>query len=203
MLSVPHTELSQVDGAMKRLSVSLQNDLPTIVACAGASTCKLGLCRSRGLASAIADAVKWKVWDREAPLPVIRISGCPNACAQHQVADIGFQGRARRVQGRLMPYYDVFAGARLQQGQTELGHRIGSLPAKRIPAFMEAVTKQGDFTVEALAKSLQERESFTEDFNSETGEPLYASCYASWNLLGDTLHDDLAAGEWIMDPVFQ
>lgn len=156
ILSVPQTKLSQVDATMKELSVSLQNDLPPIVACAGASTCKLGLCRSRGLASAIADALKWKVWDRAESLPVIRISGCPNACAQHQVADIGFQGRARRVNGRLMPYYDVFAGARLEQGHTELGHRIGSLPAKRVPAFMEAVARQGHDTVETLSQCIQE-----------------------------------------------
>ena len=155
LLSVPHTQLSQVDAAVKALSVSLQHDLPTLVACAGASTCKLGLCRSRGLAAAISDALKWKVWDRDQALPVIRISGCPNACAQHQIADIGFQGHARRIDGRLMPYYNVFAGARLEQGHTALGQRIGALPAKRVPAFMEAVAEQGSYTTETLATCLK------------------------------------------------
>jgi len=155
LLSVPQTQLPRFEAMLKGLSVSLQNGLPAIVACAGAATCKLGLCRSRGLATAIADALKWKIWDRDQALPVIRISGCPNACAQHQVADIGFQGHARRVNGRLMPYYNVFAGARLEQGHTELGHRIGALPAKRVPAFMEAVAQQGGFTPETLAQCLQ------------------------------------------------
>ncbi len=117
--------------------------------------CKLGMCRSRGLASAIADAINWKIWGRDQALPVIRISGCPNACGQHQIADIGFQGHARRVNGRLMPYYNVFAGANLRQGQTELGHRIGALPAKRVPAFMEAVAAQGLYTSDALILCLQ------------------------------------------------
>jgi sulfite reductase (ferredoxin) len=150
LLSVPQTQLPQVDTVVQGLSVALQNDLPAMVACTGASTCKLGLCRSRGLATAIADALRWKVWGSDQALPVIRISGCPNACAQHQIADIGFQGHARRVNGRLMPYYNIFVGARLQQGRTELGHKIGALPAKRIPAFMQGVYEQGLSTLEAL-----------------------------------------------------
>ncbi len=155
LLSVPQTHLSKVDAVMKGLSVSGKNKLPTMVACAGASTCRLGVCRSRGLASAMADALKWKIWGKDQALPVIRISGCPNACGQHQVADIGFQGHARRVNGRLMPYYNVFAGANLQRGQAELGHRIGALPAKRVPDFMESVAAQGLYTPDALTACLQ------------------------------------------------
>ncbi|MCF7973377.1 MAG: sulfurtransferase TusA family protein [Phycisphaerae bacterium] len=150
LLSVPQTHLPQIDAMVQGLSVALQNDMPPMVACAGASTCKLGLCRSRGLAAAIADALQWKIWGSDQALPVIRISGCPNACAQHQIADIGFQGHARRVNGRLMPFYNIFVGARLEQGHTELGHRIGALPAKRVPAFMQEVYEQGVSTIDAF-----------------------------------------------------
>ena len=57
-------------------------------------------------------------------------------------------------------------------------------------------------TIDVLANSLSLRGSFAENFNAETGEPLYASCYTSWNLLGDTLHDDLESGQWLMDVIF-
>lgn len=74
--------------------------------------------------------------------------------------------------------------------------------ALRHYGFTEEAGVLADRAVSVLAKSLQIQESFSENFNSETGEPLYAACYASWNLLGDTLHDDLAADKWIMDPIF-
>jgi len=66
----------------------------------------------------------------------IRISGCPNSCGHHYLAPIGFQGRARRIDGRLMPCYDVFAGGKTVEGQAALAERIGTLPAKRIPQLL-------------------------------------------------------------------
>ncbi|MHB9071486.1 MAG: MGH1-like glycoside hydrolase domain-containing protein [Sedimentisphaerales bacterium] len=74
--------------------------------------------------------------------------------------------------------------------------------ALRHYGFMQEAGVLAGRTLAVLAKSLQIQKSFSENFNSETGEPLYASCYASWNLLGDTLHDDLTDGSWIMEPIF-
>lgn len=73
--------------------------------------------------------------------------------------------------------------------------------ALRYYGLTQAAATLADRTTQLLARSLQVRGSFSENFHSETGDPLYASYYASWNLLGDTLHDDLT-GEWIMDPIF-
>jgi sulfite reductase (ferredoxin) len=150
LLSVPHTQLSRVEQAVDALCVTLQIGLPAIAACAGAATCKLGLCRSRGLAGAVAQVLADRGDAEPGPLQTVRISGCPNGCAQHLLADLGFQGRARRVGDRLMPYYDVFAGSRLEQGCSRLAQRIGSLPAKRVPGFVKAVYEQGLSTIEAL-----------------------------------------------------
>jgi len=74
--------------------------------------------------------------------------------------------------------------------------------ALRHYGFREEAGELADRTVAVLANSLRRRGSFSENFHAETGEPLYAACYTSWNLLGDTLHDDLAGKSWIMDPVF-
>lgn len=76
--------------------------------------------------------------------------------------------------------------------------------ALRHYGFTQEARILADRTVDVLAKCIKLKlvEPFSENFNSETGEPLYASRYASWNLLGDTLHDDLADGSWIMEPIF-
>jgi sulfite reductase (ferredoxin) len=108
-----------------------------IPACAGAATCKLGLLRSRGAASAIAAQLAGAA----VPLLDLRISGCPNSCGRHLVAGLGFEGKVRRVNGRLLPCYEVFVGGRHGAAGASLGRRLGAVPAKRLPAFVAAVAK--------------------------------------------------------------
>ena len=54
----------------------------------------------------------------------INASGCPNACGQHWVGDIGFYGNARKIEGREVPYYLMLLGGSYEQ----FGVAIQSLP---------------------------------------------------------------------------
>lgn len=100
------------------------------VACAGASTCKLGLCLSRGLA----EALKRSLSDIEAPFDdPIRISGCPNSCGHHPIAPIGLYGAAKRVNGRLVPFYAIVAGGHPGEGDASLAKFVARVPAKALP----------------------------------------------------------------------
>ena len=114
-----------------------------IPACAGADTCKLGLLRSRPCAAAIADRLEAEGLH----LDGIRISGCPNSCGRHLVAHIGLQGRVRKVEGRLLPCYEVLQGGRLGAAAS-IATRLGTVPAKRIPDLMVAVARGGDLATE-------------------------------------------------------
>jgi len=135
--SVRRENVEKAMSALQGLSVDvIDNGEPEIVACTGAATCKLGLCLSRGLADAIQHKLRQSRRSAQRTDATIRISGCPNSCANHYIADIGFQGAAKRVSGKLMPCYDVFAGARVLEGDTRLAERIGTVPAKRIPELL-------------------------------------------------------------------
>jgi sulfite reductase (ferredoxin) len=132
--------INMVNNELKELSINVySNGGLKVVACTGAATCKLGLCLSRGLS----DAISNKLSHINSPKTVIRISGCPNSCGHHSIANIGFQGAAKRINGRLMPFYDVLAGAKIEEGKAHLAEKIGTVPAKRIPDFLaEALTKR-------------------------------------------------------------
>ncbi|UCD58444.1 MAG: nitrite/sulfite reductase, partial [Candidatus Hydrogenedentota bacterium] len=108
-----------------------------IVACAGALTCRLGICLSRGLAKAIGDELLRSDLDlaRLGDLK-INISGCPNACGRHPASQIGLFGAARRVAGRLVPHYGVKLGGSLEEGKTKLASGEGMIPARNVPAFL-------------------------------------------------------------------
>ena len=116
--------------------------LRDLVACAGAATCKLGLCRSRGAALAIAEHLEHGPLDLDALGELrIAISGCPNSCSRHSVADIGLFGAARRVDGRLVPHYQLRLGGRLGVGQARLATGSWIVPARRAPHFIEGLLR--------------------------------------------------------------
>jgi len=173
---VAHEDLGKVENELKGLSIDvLDRSGPKVVACAGASTCKLGLCLSRGLADAIAEKFADSDASPEVLGTVVRISGCPNSCGHHCISEIGLQGRARRIGGRLIPYYDVLAGGHTAEGDARLAEVIGSVPAKRIPDLLvetlgdglaterlgELVARYGDLGAEPLP------EDYYRDFGSD------------------------------------
>jgi neutral trehalase len=59
-----------------------------------------------------------------------------------------------------------------------------------------------DRIIDLLANSLDKLGSFTENYNAETGEPLYASGFASWNVLADMLYDEAEDKKWLMEGLF-
>jgi len=142
--SVPGQNIDGVLEAIKQLSINVStNSCPKIVVCRGASTCKLGLCLSCNLANAISKELCNAKLSRQAKDRVIRISGCPNSCGNHHIADVGFEGQAKRVNDRMMPFYNVLAGATVREGETKLAEKLGSLPAKMVPQLVAELFSEG------------------------------------------------------------
>ncbi|MBE1237259.1 nitrite/sulfite reductase [Phaeovibrio sulfidiphilus] len=122
----------------------LPSDRPRLsgeaIACTGAETCKLGICRSKGLLSAILEALEASSLDLDRLGDFhLNVSGCPNACGQHLMADLGFSGGARRQDGVAFPAYTLFAGARAGVGHTRLARSFGRVPARAVPDFVVAL----------------------------------------------------------------
>ena len=103
-----------------------------VVACPGADTCNLAVTQSRGLASAIGEALEAAGL---AEVEGIRtnISGCTNSCGQHHIADIGFFGAERRAHGRAAPGYQMLLGGHVGDEKIEFGSKALRLPAKAAP----------------------------------------------------------------------
>jgi sulfite reductase (ferredoxin) len=176
---VARQDVEKVNRELRNLSVDVFG-VPglKVVACAGASTCKLGLCLSRGLADAISNELRQADIRANGSQTTIRISGCPNSCGHHHIAGVGFQGKAKRVNGRLMPCYDVLVGAETVEGRAHLAENIGTVPAKRIPDLLSEALSNGTVEKERL-KSLVAKyggigeESLPEDYYYDygSGEP--------------------------------
>jgi sulfite reductase beta subunit-like hemoprotein len=112
-----------------------------VVSCPGADTCNLAVTQSRGLASAIGDALE-KAGLAEVGGVRINISGCTNSCGQHHASDIGFFGAERRAHGTSAPGYQMLLGGYVGQEQIHFGEKALRLPAKAAPDAAVAVVSR-------------------------------------------------------------
>jgi len=72
----------------------------------------------------------------------INISGCPNACGRHPVSQIGLFGVARRVEQRLVPYYTLQLGGKLEEGSTRLAGSVCTIASKNVPVFLSTFLQE-------------------------------------------------------------
>src|SRR2546430_2636465 len=77
-----------------------------VTGCPGATTCNLGITRSLTLADVLSRELDGYS-DPEIQKLRIKISGCPNSCGHHHIADIGFYGNVRKVGEQQAPYYQL------------------------------------------------------------------------------------------------
>lgn len=110
------------------------------VACTGSEFCKLALTETKGFA-------RWLVEDLERRLPGfqehvrINVTGCPNSCGQHWIADIGIEGKKIKMDGRLVDAYYFCVGGGVGRHQAvarPIGYRV---PARAVPEAVERLLR--------------------------------------------------------------
>ena len=106
-----------------------------VVSCPGTDSCKLGITSSMGLNRAIQDYVqRLGIQDEVTKRIHIKMSGCPNSCGQHHIANIGFHGAMMKVGDRQLPAYHMFVGGAYDAGTMRLATQLKvRMPAKRAP----------------------------------------------------------------------
>ncbi len=68
----------------------------------------------------------------------IKMSGCPNGCSQHHIANIGFYGASIKVGEHTIPAYVAHIGGNYEGGEVLYGTRLKvRLAAKRVPDAVE------------------------------------------------------------------
>lgn len=113
-----------------------------MVACTGAATCQLGITRPRGAIEAIQKEMDKVLESFDYDLLQgfkIHLSGCPNSCGKHLVADLGFFGKIQRNEGYSYPAYNVVAGSRISANGSVFGQKCGDIAAFYIPIFVKEV----------------------------------------------------------------
>jgi sulfite reductase beta subunit-like hemoprotein len=115
------------------------DEISDVVSCPGTDSCKLGITSSMGLNQAVQDRIaQMEISDPLTRRMHIKMSGCPNGCSQHHIADIGFYGASIKVGDKTVPAYIAHIGGKYEGGEVRYGQRLKArLPAKRVPEAVE------------------------------------------------------------------
>ncbi|MGH9960954.1 MAG: hypothetical protein ACREBC_28190, partial [Pyrinomonadaceae bacterium] len=159
---VREEELRRLYVALNELSLaeSGTGTIADVTTCPGSDTCRLGIASAKGLGSALNDAFNTSLAKySEVARPLrIKISGCPNGCAQHSIANIGFYAAALSHDERTVPAHFVTIGGNVTPDLAQFGTLLGKFPAKNCVKVTETLLE-----VYARAKLPEE------DFNSFAG----------------------------------
>ena len=111
------------------------------IACSGTEFCKLAITETKAFS-------RWLVEELEERLPgfdqhlKLHVTGCPNSCGQHWIADIGIEGKKIKVGDRLVDAYYFCVGGALGLNQATarpVGYRCA---ATDVPDAIERLLSQ-------------------------------------------------------------
>jgi sulfite reductase (ferredoxin) len=116
--SVPKANLQAVLDRLSALgfTVEANNFWRGAVACTGTEFCKLAITETKGFA-------RWLVQEMEGRLPgfdqqlTIHVTGCPNSCGQHWIADVGLEGKKIKHDGKLSDAWQFALGGALGENR--------------------------------------------------------------------------------------
>jgi sulfite reductase (ferredoxin) len=110
------------------------------VACTGMEFCKLAITETKGFTRWIVDELEERLPEFDQQLR-LHVTGCPNSCGQHWIADIGIEGKKIKHEGKLTDaYYFCLGGAVGQHASIArpVGYRC---PAPLVPEAIERLLR--------------------------------------------------------------
>jgi sulfite reductase (ferredoxin) len=110
-----------------------------VTSCPGTDTCKLGIASSRGLGAELRERLEDRALHLDPILKdvKVKVSGCPNSCGMHHIADIGFYGSSRNVGSYKVPHFQLLLGGSLEENAGNYGLAVGAVPSKRVPETVD------------------------------------------------------------------
>lgn len=110
LVDVPHGSVEAVVATLEELGLPLEAGGLRAhgIACTGEPHCNYSVTETKTRLDALVTGLEDRFGQAVAPLR-LHLDGCPHACAQHWVADLGFQGTtARDADGQRGQAYDVY-----------------------------------------------------------------------------------------------
>jgi len=148
-INIPSQRTRELAGELDKIGLHVEGSTfwRGAIACTGTEFCKLAISETKSF-------TRWLVEELEGRLPgfdqqlKLHVTGCPNSCGQHWIADIGLEGKKIKHEGKMVDAFYFCVGGAVGK-HAAIGRPVGyRVPATEVPAALERL----------LASYLEERE---------------------------------------------
>jgi sulfite reductase beta subunit-like hemoprotein len=152
LTGVPEAQVDATLGALAEIGLPLELDTSrgTSIACTGEPHCNFSVAETKTRLDAVIQHLESRFGNAIAGLRM-HLDGCPHACAQHWVGDLGFQGTTSRdAEGKRRQAYDIFLRGGLGPDAAIARPVFRRVPAEELAAAVEGLVggwlseRQGD-----------------------------------------------------------
>jgi sulfite reductase (ferredoxin) len=110
------------------------------VACTGTEFCKLAITETKGFTRWLVDELEERLPEFDQQLR-LNVTGCPNSCGQHWIADIGMEGKKIKMDGKLTDAYYFCLGGAVGE-HAAIARPVGfRCPAPLVPEAIERLLR--------------------------------------------------------------
>jgi sulfite reductase (ferredoxin) len=142
-IDIPNSNTAELARELGKIGLHVEGSVfwRGAIACTGTEFCKLAITETKGFA-------RWVVEEMEERLPQfdqelrLHVTGCPNSCGQHWIADIGMEGKKIKHEGKLVDAYYFCLGGAVGE-HAGFGRPVGyRCPAVSVPESIERLLRQ-------------------------------------------------------------
>ena len=142
-IDIPNRKAAELVRALGQIGLQVEGSMfwRGAVACTGTEFCKLAITETKGFARWLVDELEERLPEFDQPLR-LNVTGCPNGCGQHWIADIGIEGKKIKHEGKLTDaYYFCLGGAVGQHAAIArpVGYRC---PEPLVPEAIERLLRE-------------------------------------------------------------
>ena len=147
IVNVPNEEAPRVAAELTAVGLPVRASAfaRATVACTGSEFCKLALTETKGFARWLSEELDQRLPGFQEQLR-LHITGCPNSCGQHWIADIGIEGKKLKVDGRMVDAYYFCVGG-----------SVGEFASIARPVGFRCVASEVPEAIERLLREFNER----------------------------------------------
>jgi sulfite reductase (ferredoxin) len=142
VLNVPRSRTGELARELQQIDIQVEATpfWRGAVACTGTEFCKLAITETKSF-------TRWLVEELESRIPEfdqqlkLHVTGCPNSCGQHWIADIGLEGKKVKQDGKLVDAYYFCVGGSIgawARTARPVGFRVG---ATEVPEALERLLR--------------------------------------------------------------
>ena len=141
-IDVPNKKAAELAQELNKLGLHVEGSSfwRGAVACTGTEFCKLAITETKGFTRWVVDELEERLPEFDQQLR-LHVTGCPNSCGQHWIADIGIEGKKIKHEGKLTDaFYFCLGGAVGQHAAIArpVGYRC---PAPLVPEAIERLLR--------------------------------------------------------------